>query len=290
MPVIDAHVHLYPPELARDPEAWAAAHREPHWAALCTRRRKDGRGVQDFPSLDGLLRAMDATGIERSILLGWYWENHPSCAAQNRFYAECVRRHPDRLAAFATVHPAAGEAALEELRRAREDGLRGLGEMSPHSQGFAADDPVWLRILDLAGELGLPVNLHVTDPASRPYPGRVETPLADFVLWARTHPRTRFVLAHWGGGLAFDSEMRALSNVQFDTAASPLLYGPEAWGRGVKAVGADRILFGSDFPLVLYPARETEASVAGLLAEARAQLASGAQPPVLGGNAAARWR
>ena len=279
MRVIDAHVHLYPPEAGREPTAWAARQGEPHWAALCARRRKDGRAVQGFPSLDQLLRDMDAAGVARAVLLGWYWEKHATCVWQNKFYAECVRAHPDRLAAFATVHPAAGPAALAEVRRASGEGLIGLGELSPHSQQVSLHDPVWRQILQLAGELKLPVNLHVTDPGSRPYPGKVETPLGDFVSLAREFPATTFILAHWGGGLAFDAENRPLRNVWYDTAASPLLYGPEVW----KNAPTDRVLFGSDYPLILYPPAETAPGFDGVIKEAQG---AGASAAVLGGNAA----
>lgn len=267
MKVIDTHVHLYPPEVGRDPAAWATTQREPHWATLCARRRRDGRPVQLFPTVDELLRDMDAAGVERSVLLGWYWENPATCAWQNRFYAECVRAHPDRLAAFATVHPAAGPAALAEVRRAHDDGLIGLGELSPHSQNVAVDDPTWLAILHLAGELKLPVNLHVTDPQSSRYPGWVETPLSDFVSMAKEFPATTFILAHWGGGLAFDSEDRALQNVHYDTAASPLLYDNEVWARTIRAIGAERILFGSDNPLRLYPKTDKGTGLAAFVSE-----------------------
>ena len=166
--VIDAHVHLYPPEVGLNPETWALGAGEPHWALLCARRRRDGRPVQSLPSVDELLRTMDAAGVGRAVLLGWYWERAETCAWQNRFYAECVHSHPDRLLAFATVHPAAGrEETLAEVRRASDAGLVGLGELSPHSQHYALDDWVFADVLTLAGELGLPVNLHVTDPATK---------------------------------------------------------------------------------------------------------------------------
>lgn len=263
---IDAHVHLYPPAANADPLAWATARGETRWATLVTRRRKDGRAVQAFASVTDLLRDMDAAGISRAVLQGWYWENPATSVEQNSFYAECIRRHPDRLAAFATLHPAGGEAATDLVRRARDEGFIGLGELSPHSQHVALDDPKWRRILALAGELSLPVNLHVTDPLSRPYAGRVETPLADFLRLAQEFPRTKFILAHWGGGLAWSPEARALPNLWFDTAASPLLYGPEVWGKAPR----ERTLFGSDYPLVLYPRIEKEPSMENLLREARA--------------------
>ncbi|MBL9216392.1 MAG: amidohydrolase family protein [Opitutaceae bacterium] len=279
MRAIDCHVHLYPSEAGRDPAAWAAEREEPHWAVLCTRRRRDGRLVQGFPSVDELLRDLDAAGIAKAVLLGWYWERHLTCFEQNKFYAECVRRHPDRLAAFATVQPAAGDLALVEARRAHGEGLIGLGELSPHSQGFSVNLPAWHQLLDLAAELNLPVNLHVSDPAGKAYPGRVDTPLEDFVRMAREHPRTTFILAHWGGGLAWAQDATVLANVWYDTAASPLLYGPEVWTRPLT----DRVLFGSDYPLVLYPREADRTTLGGLLGEARA---AGVPAAYLGGNAA----
>lgn len=286
MPIIDAHVHLYPAEVDRDPAAWAGAAGERHWAVLCTRRRRDGRPVQTLPTVDQLLGAMDAAAIDRAVLLGWYWEKPATCEWQNRFYAACVRAHPRRLSAFATLHPAAGRAAtLDEMRRAKDEGLVGVGELSPHAQGFAVDDPVFAEVLELAGSLGLPVNLHVTDPASRPYVGRIETPLGDFVRLARTYPGTNFILAHWGGLLPLSAAadaVRACPNVYYDTAASPLLYDAGVWSRAIPACGPDRVLFGSDFPLNLYPKLDQMPGLVRLVAEAKS---SGVSDAIMGGNA-----
>src|SRR5205823_1022680 len=79
MRIIDAHVHLYPADVDRDPAAWAAAQGEGHWAILCTRKRRDGQPVQTLPTVNQLLAAMDAAGIERAVLLGWYWEKPETC-------------------------------------------------------------------------------------------------------------------------------------------------------------------------------------------------------------------
>ncbi|HZZ59074.1 MAG TPA: amidohydrolase family protein [Opitutaceae bacterium] len=282
--VIDAHVHLYWPALNADPGAWASARGEAHWADLATRRRKDGRPVQLFPDVGALLREMDAAGVDRAVLLGWYWETARSCEEQNAFFAECVRAHPDRLAAAVTVHPPSGAAHVErEFERAREAGFRGVGELSPHAQGHPLDHPAFARALALAGSAGWPVTLHVTDPSARPYPGQVSTPLEDFDRLAREFPATTFILAHWGGFPPWRQP-----NVYCDTAASPLSHGPDVWRRGVGALGADRVLFGSDFPLRLYPRLEDGAGMARAAQEARAGLAPAEAAAVLGGNAA-RW-
>jgi predicted TIM-barrel fold metal-dependent hydrolase len=287
---IDGHVHLYPPEVNRDPAGWAAARGERHWAALCTRRRRDGRPVQGFPDLGGLLAAMDAAEVERAILLGWYWETPASCLLQNRFYAACLRAAPDRLAAFATVHPAMGPAGVAaELGWARAEGFAGLGELSPHALGQALDEPGFVAALEQATAWGWPVNLHAADPAGRPYPGRVATPLGDFVRLAETFPATRFILAHWGGLLPLRlGGAPAPANLSYDTAASPLEHGTEVWAAMVAAAGADRVIFGSDFPLNLYPRLDAEPNLARFAAEARAALPAAAAAAVLRGNAE-RW-
>ena len=233
---------------------------------------------------------MDGANVERAVLLGWYWENPGNCARQNRFYARCVSLHPDRLFGFASFHPAAGRAAvLEEIRRSFGEGLVGLGELSPHSQGFPVIDPVWGGALELAAQLGLPVNLHVTDPEGRFYPGRVATPLDDFLGIARAHPRTNFILSHWGGLLPLRfPEAAALQNIYYDSAASPLLYDAGIWCRFATLAGQGRVLFGSDYPLNLYPAFGAEPEMGRLVSEAKASgLADADLDALLCGNAEA---
>jgi predicted TIM-barrel fold metal-dependent hydrolase len=289
--VVDWHVHLYSAAVRADPAGWAAARGERRWVEMVA-PREDGRSLQGWADEDRLLRDMDAAGIERAVLQGWYWQGMRAAEEQNRFYAGCVRRRPDRLSAMATIHPAAGEAALEELVRAREDGLVGLGELSPHAQGFRLDDPVWQEALARAAAWGWPVTLHVTEPAGRDYVGRVETPLRDFQRLARGHPQVRFVLAHWGGLLplfALNAAVAAdLGNVWYDTAAWPLLYGAEVAKAVVAVVGAGRVLLGSDYPLMDRPRRMNAPSFGPTLSRlAAAELDEEARARIAGANALA---
>jgi predicted TIM-barrel fold metal-dependent hydrolase len=280
---IDAHVHLYPSAANADPAGWAVAQGESAWATLATRVRRDGRPVQGFPSVDALLREMDRAGVDRAVLQGWYWTKPATCTLQNRFFAQCLRAHPDRLLAFATLHPGAGFwPTLEEMHRARDAGLAGFGELSPHAQGYAVDDAVFTEVLTLAGDWKMPVTLHVTDPDSKPFPGRVDTPLADFVSLARQFPHTTFILAHWGGLLPLrDPAAAQLSNLWYDTAASPLLYDAGIWSRFAGVVPSTRIVFGSDYPLDLYRGTAVNSGWAEFQREA---VAGGAGPDILGGN------
>lgn len=292
MPVIDAHIHAYAPEVLADPAAWGAANREPWWTECVAPAGR--RGLQAWADTDRLLRDMDAAGVDRVVMQGWYWENQDTCDRQNRWFAEQVRAHPDRLSAFAAVNPAAGPRALEALERALDSGLRGVGELLPQAQGGRLDDDDWGRVFALAAARRAPVNLHVTDPvALAPGPGVKATPLDAYVAMLRAHPDTTFILAHWGGGLPFHElspRLRPLfKNVYYDSAASALLYDPAVYRRVIDIVGAERVLWGTDYPLLTHPRLTREATFLHDLDEARgpaAALTPAELDLVLGGNAA----
>lgn len=287
--VIDAHTHRYPPEVFADPAEWARARGENHWAVLVG-PRADGRpSLQGWAGRDQMLRAMDAAGVARCILLGWYWEKHETCAWHNRWMARWVREDPDRFSAFASVQPRAAKKALDDLRRARDEGLCGIGEVFPAAQGFAMKHPGWERALAWAADEKLPVNLHVPEPAGRDYPGYVAAPLGDYQRLARTHPAVTFIFAHWGGLLPMymlNAEVRRdLRNVYFDTSASPLMYDVRVYRLMTNLAGADRILFGTDYPLRVFPREQREPDFVRPLAEIRQSgLTKSELKQVLGGN------
>jgi predicted TIM-barrel fold metal-dependent hydrolase len=288
--IIDAHTHRYPPEVFADPAGWARARGENHWADLVGPRADGRRSLQGWADRDQMLRAMDEAGVECCVLLGWYWEQHETCVWHNAWMARWVREDPDRFSAFASVQPRAGAAALEDLQRVRDAGLCGIGEVFPAAQGFAMTDPHWERILAWAAEQKWPVNLHVPEPVGRHYPEHVAAPLRDYQKLARAHSQVTFIFAHWGGLLPLhllNAEVRRdLANVYFDTSASPLLYDPQVYRKVADAAGADRILFGTDYPLRVFPREQREPDFIRPLAEARsAGLSKKELAQVLGGNA-----
>ncbi len=286
--IIDSHVHLYAPEVAADPRGWARARGEDRWVNLAA--PLSGRQLQGWSDIDTLLMDMDAAGVDRAVLLGWYWDHHETCIEQNNWYIDWVRRHPDRLHAFATVQPRAGDAAENEFKRAIDAGLCGIGELSPASQGFSMEHPGWLRIAELAAERGLPVNLHVNEPVGRRHPGRLQDSLDDYVWLADRFPDLKLILAHWGGMLPF-FEMNKwvgsrMGNVFYDTAASPLLYRPGIFRAVVDAIGPSRVLYGSDYPLRLYPRKQERPDFVRFLREIDAAgLSRDEKARILGENA-----
>lgn len=258
-PIVDAHIHMYSAEVVADPVGWAARSNELHWAQMvsATVNRPSLQGWADAPTL---LADMEIAGVEQAIMLGWYWENQETCEKQNRWYRDLAGAHPDHLFWFATIHPNSGDRAVGEIERAAAEGAKGIGELSPAGQKFSLRDQSFRKIVETAIELELPINFHVNEALGRDHPGRQFDRLSDFQWLAAEYPELKIILAHWGGMIPFfelnRKVRRDLRNVFYDTAASPLLYDPRVYRAVVDVVGPEKILFGSDYPLLLYPRHE----------------------------------
>jgi predicted TIM-barrel fold metal-dependent hydrolase len=117
--------------------------------------------------------------------------------------------------------------------------------------------------------------LHAHEPVGHHYPGKAEMQLSALYDLIRAFPDNNFILAHWGGGLFIyellkKEAQQVLSRVAYDTAASPFLYDPTIYDVAVKIVGAKRILFGSDYPLIMPGRYFEEIAGAGLSEEDQA--------------------
>jgi predicted TIM-barrel fold metal-dependent hydrolase len=172
----------------------------------------------------------------------------------NDYVIEKTRQYPKRLLGFCIVSPRGGEAA-KEIDRCRSAGLAGVGELFPEGQGFNLEDETdTSAITDACRELGLPLLLHTNEPVGHKYPGKTVVDLKQIETFITNNPGLDIVLAHWGGGLLFYETMPEIKekfrNVYYDTAASPFLYDWRIYD-AAKALGlCEKILFGSDFPLL----------------------------------------
>jgi predicted TIM-barrel fold metal-dependent hydrolase len=283
--IVDAHVHVYPAQVAASPEAWGLAQGEPGWVACVAPQGR--RSLQGWADPEAIIAHMDEAGIESCVMLGWYWERQETCDLQNGWHAEWIRRHPKRLLGFAAVQPASGSRAPEALERALDSGLCGVGELLPQAQGFTLEDRTWREVVELAIRRRVPINLHATDPGKGTSAGP-KTPLDAYVRLALEYPEATIILAHWGGGMAFRGSPGGgllPPNLYFDTAASPLLYDPGVFRTAVDRAGAARIIYGSDYPLMLYPREQVQPGFARFLGEiAAAGLTAQESARILGSN------
>ncbi len=274
MNILDSHCHCYPPEITANPRAWAIAQGEPYWAELVA--PLDRPSIQGWATIEQTLAAMDAAGVEQAVLLGWYWQNESTCRWHNNIIAEWVQTAPERFIGFAAIHPGgSAESVTAQCQYAYDLGLRGVGELHPGIQGFDSSTEGWRALADWCMIHDWAVNLHATEVVGQAYPGRVLTPLNDFRRMAENSPELRLILAHWGGGLAFfelnPRVRKALKNVYYDTSATPLLYEPTIFRHLIDIIGSDKILFGSDFPLRLYPRSQQRPDYLSFLTAIRQQ-------------------
>lgn len=116
------------------------------------------------------------------------------------------------------------------------------------------DEVVMEPLVEVLKKYKLILLTHASEPVGHEYPGKGGITPDILYPFITSFPDLTIVCAHWGGGLPFYALMpevkRAMSNVFFDTAASPLLYDSQIYNQVTQLVGADKILFGSDYPLL----------------------------------------
>ncbi len=272
---VDAHVHVFPPSFtARRQEL---AQRDVTFQALYANPKAK------LGSVDELLASMDRNRIQMAVLANIGWATAELCRETNDHLLEAAQAHPTRFVALCSVNPRLGEVAVEEFQRSLVLGAHGLGELHPDPQGFALGDLAVMRdLMALAEAYQVPVLTHSSEPVGHSYDGKGNVTPASLTSFVTNFPKVRIICAHWGGGLPFYALMpevrAALANVWFDSAVSPLLYEAAVFERVADLVGVEKILFGSDFPLVRHERLLQQVSDAKLSSEAKER--------ILGRNAA----
>ena len=96
--------------------------------------------------------------------------------------------------------------------------------------------------------------IHASEPVGHQYFGKGNITPELIYPFIQSFPDLKLVCAHWGGGLPFYALMpevaQAFNNTFFDTAATPFLYRPQIFKQVADIVGSEKILFGSDYPLL----------------------------------------
>lgn len=229
MKIIDTHAHIYPDKIAL----------------------KAAKSIGDFykipMNLDGtvssLLRAGEEAGVSRYLVhsVAVTWERAHSI---NDFIAASVAQHPDKFVGFGSMHPDHPEME-KELDRMKALGLKGV-KLHPDFQHFMLDDENAIRLFAAMAERDLPLLVHTGD-ARYPYsqPERMARAL-DRV------PGLTAICAHLGGWSVWNDAWKLLAgrkNVYVDCCSSLYALQPEEAAAIIHRYGADRVFFGTDYPM-----------------------------------------
>jgi len=245
--IIDIHTHIFPLEIRDKREDFFDG--EAAFKLLYSVPGSKLAGVEE------LIRNMDNEGVDKSVVFGFPWKTCDYFKRNNDYILDVVERYKDRLIGFSTFFPLA-IGAENELERCLKSGLSGVGELAFYTSIISEDAiKAFEPVAEIAQKFDVPILLHTNESVGHYYPGKTPMTLKEIYDFLQYFSDNKIILAHWGGGIFFYYLMKkavkgVLKNTWFDTAASPYLYDKEIYSIATKLMGLDKILFGSDFPLI----------------------------------------
>lgn len=227
--IIDAHCHIYPAKIAAK-------------AAVSV-----GNFYKEEPACGGtveeLIEKGSAVGVDRFVVQS-VATAPKQVASINAFIADEVQKYGGRLIGFGALHPESQDIA-GDLEHLRELGLKGV-KLHPDIQGFKIDDYRCLKIYELCEAAGLPILMHTGD-------FRYDLSNTNRLIPVmKIYSGLTVIGAHFGGWSMWErasEELAELPNLLVDCSSS-LSYIPlEKSLQIIRRYGAERVLFGTDFPL-----------------------------------------
>jgi len=227
--IVDAHCHVWPDQLA----------------ARLVAARPAGMDAVGDGTVSGLLRTMDAAGVDLACTLAIANEAR-HVARTNQFVGSLDRQ---RFIPCGTVHT--GLSVEENLLHLRENGIVAV-KFHPNFQGLSLGDPAVHDLFRGLAEEGIPVLAHVghgsDEAASERGSTRHLAGLLDVV------PDLTFVAFHFGGYHDIDGSLQGTlgdRRLYVETSWPPRLsdLGAQRVRSLIETHGADRVVFGSDWPM-----------------------------------------
>ncbi len=268
---IDCVVNPITPEIMATRPAWSKT----FWT------QKIGRKPEDLVGLthDKMIAAMDAAGIEKSFLLAVKIGRQGLPGSWHLPYevvADAVQKYPDRFYGLAGIDPTQGMQGVREFERSvREYGFIGA-HAYPHWFDLAPDHPRWYPFYAKCCELDVPIQLQVgqslnyTPEQRLPSVGRPIT--LDAV--ACDLPELKLVGIHVG--IPWTDEMIAMAwkhaNVYIGCDAHSPKYWPQSFVHYINTFGKDKVIFGTDYPVLDFERTRREIEDLGLREDSKRRL------------------
>ena len=229
MKIIDFHTHVYPEKIAQKATENVIGFYD----------LKEGLGGKIGTS-EVLIKCGKPAGIENFVILPVALKPNTVRHVNEAALHELSMHH--ELYAFGTIHIDMPDI-LSEIEFIKNSGLKGI-KIHPDTQQFNIDDerlfPMYEAIQDK-----LPIMIHCGDPRyDYSHPRRLKRVLENF-------PRLQAIGAHLGGWMLFDEALELLkpTNCFVDICSSHMFMEKGKMEYYINGFGADRVLFGSDFPI-----------------------------------------
>ena len=231
--IIDTHTHVYPEKIARAIEEMAV------------REVSDESRLYGSITISGLLSSMDSNGVDISFAFCLAEKPGVVQAANDFLMKSCDRK---RVFGLGTIHPDF-EDYQAEINRLRSNGIKGV-KWSSLFQGFRLDDERMFRIFEAMGD-DMIAYFHMGRGPGKFKEHDNSTPdMLARVLEA--FPKMKVVAAHFGGLLMLEEARKELigKNLYLDTIWTPSISAldPALVAEVIREHGADKILFGTDYP------------------------------------------
>jgi predicted TIM-barrel fold metal-dependent hydrolase len=175
----------------------------------------------------------------------------------NREVLEAARANPDVMIPFASVDPHKGKLGVREARELIDAGARGF-KFHPNTQRFWPNDQAWYPLYEVIAEAGLIALFHTGTTgigAGMPGGGGVRLKYSNPMCVddvAADFPELRIILAH--PSFPWQEEALAIAvhkpNVYIDLSGWSPKYFPQILIQYTNTRLKDKMLFGSDFPLL----------------------------------------
>jgi predicted TIM-barrel fold metal-dependent hydrolase len=244
---IDVHVHLSSPELISNRKAIVDS--EPGLKILYEDESSK------LASTEELLEAMDKGQVDKAMVGGFSFRKEGNARNYNEWLLKECSRHQERLLPVASFDPREpfGYKLAEDFLKS---GGFGLGELCVYDEGLTPGlTDKYSELAELCRQHGAPLLIHVNEPIGHKYPGKAPIEISEIYRLVELTKGTKLILAHFGGGIPFFASLKkevreAFAHVRFDTAAMPYIFSPSALSAGVRILGAESFLFGTDYPLL----------------------------------------
>jgi len=243
--IVDSHTHILPKFVDDNRDQFIAS--DTAFKELFSNGEK-------IVSVQTLIDSMDKNSIDSSVVLGFGWTDKELAKRCNDYIIDSYNKYSSRIIPFCSINPLWGDCAIAQVSDYKKMGVRGIGELHPILQNFELNDNFYQPFWDELKANNLPVVIHASEPVGHRYPGKGDLPADKLVDFINNNQNLKIICAHWGGGLIFYSLMpeinSILDNVFFDSAASNYLYDNRIFDIATRMINSDKILFGSDFPII----------------------------------------